>query len=63
MSFDVKRMIQFEHNIGSKEKQYRLYGGIALIAVSIFTAWIPLLIIGLILTATGFLAGALLIPA
>ena len=54
MSFDVKRMIKFEHNVGEKEKKYRLYGGAALIAISIFTASIALLLIGLVLVATGF---------
>ena len=54
MSFDYKRMIKFEHNVGEKEKKYRLYGGAALIAISIFTAKIALLLIGMILVATGF---------
>ena len=54
MNFDYKRMIKFEHNIGEKEKKYRLYGGAALIAASIFTASIALLLIGIIILATGF---------
>jgi hypothetical protein len=54
MSFDYKRMIKFEHNVGEKEKKYRLYGGAALIAISIFTASIALLVIGMVLVATGF---------
>jgi hypothetical protein len=54
MSFDVKRMIKFEHNVGEKEKKYRLYGGAALVAISIFTASIALLLIGMVLIATGF---------
>ena len=54
MSFDVKRMIKFEHNVGEKEKKYRLYGGAALIAISIFTASIALLLVGMVLVATGF---------
>jgi hypothetical protein len=54
MSFDYKRMIKFEHNIGEKEKKYRVYGGAALIAVSIFTASIAFLLIGMIILATGF---------
>lgn len=54
MSFDFKRMMKFEHNVGDNEKKYRLYGGLALIAVSIFTAQIALLLIGLVLVATGF---------
>jgi hypothetical protein len=54
MSFDFKRMVKFEHNVGEKEKKYRLYGGASLIAISIFTASIALLLIGLVLVATGF---------
>ncbi len=54
MSFDFKRMMKFEHNVGDNEKKYRLYGGLALVAVSIFTAQIALLLIGLVLVATGF---------
>jgi hypothetical protein len=40
--------------VGEKEKKYRLYGGAALIALSIFTASIALLVIGMVLVATGF---------
>jgi Inner membrane protein YgaP-like, transmembrane domain len=54
MNFDFKRMIKFEHNVGDKEKKYRIYGGAALIAISIFTASIALLLIGMVLVATGF---------
>ncbi len=54
MSFDYKRMIKFEHNVGGKEKEYRLYGGSALVFISIFTASIFLLLTGVILIATGF---------
>jgi len=55
MSFDFKRMIKFEHNVGEKEKKYRMYAGAALIAISIFTASIALLLVGMVLVATGFL--------
>jgi hypothetical protein len=54
MSFDYKRMIQFEHNVGDKEKNYRMYAGAALLVISIFTAKILVLLIGLVLVATGF---------
>ncbi|NOS89145.1 MAG: DUF2892 domain-containing protein [Methylococcaceae bacterium] len=54
MSFDYKRLIKFEHNVGEQEKKYRLYGGAGLIAISIFTASIPALLIGMVLVATGF---------
>ena len=54
MSFDFKRMTKLEHNVGEKEKKYRLYGGAALLVISIFTAEIFLLLAGLILVATGY---------
>lgn len=54
MSFDVKRMIKFEHNVGCQEKKYRLYAGSAALVISVFTASIALLVLGLILVATGY---------
>lgn len=54
MSFDYKRMIKFEHNVGEKEKKYRLYGGAALVVISIFMGSVWALLIGAILIATGF---------
>jgi hypothetical protein len=54
MSFDYKRMLKFEHNVGEKEKKYRLYAGSAALFISIFTASIFLLLVGLALTATGY---------
>ncbi len=54
MSFDYKRMIKFEHNIGANEKKYRLYGGAALLVISVFTASILLLAVGMVLVGTGF---------
>jgi cadmium resistance protein CadD (predicted permease) len=54
MSFDFKRMLKFEHNVGDKEKQYRIYGGAALFVLSVVTASIFLLIVGCALIASGF---------
>ncbi len=56
MSFDFKRMLKFEHNIGEKEKKYRLYGGVALLVISLFVPGgeVLLLLLGLVLTATGY---------
>jgi len=54
MSFDFKRMLKFEINVGTKEKQARLYAGSALLLISLPLASIPLLLIGLILVATGY---------
>ncbi len=46
MSFDFKRMLKVERNLSVKEKQYRLYGGIAMLVISLFTASVPLLLMG-----------------
>ncbi len=54
MNFDVKRMIKFEHNVGQKEAKIRMAAGAALLFISLFTASIFLLIIGLVLIATGY---------
>ncbi len=54
MNFDVKRMIKFEHNVGQKEKKIRMAVGAGLLLISLFTASILLLILGLVLTATGY---------
>lgn len=54
MSFDYKRMIKFEFNIGEQEKKYRVMGGAALLLISVVTAKIILLLVGLVLVATGY---------
>ncbi|MGJ0483001.1 MAG: YgaP family membrane protein [Methylomicrobium sp.] len=54
MSFDFKRMLKFEHNVGEKEKKYRIYGGAALFVISVVTASVFLLIVGCALIASGF---------
>jgi hypothetical protein len=54
MSFDYKRMLKFEHNIGAKEAKLRIMAGSAALLVSIFTAKIILLVIGLVLVAEGY---------
>lgn len=54
MSFDYKRLIKFEHNIGSKDKKVRLVAGVVLLAVSLFTAKVLLLLVGLVLVATSY---------
>ena len=54
MSFDFKRMMKFEHNVGEKEKKYRLYGGAGLLVLSVFMGDPFILILGLILTGTGY---------
>jgi hypothetical protein len=56
MAFDFKRMLKFEHNIGEQEKKYRLYGGVALLVISLFipNGEVFLLLVGLIVVATGY---------
>jgi cadmium resistance protein CadD (predicted permease) len=54
MSFDFKRMLKFEHNVGDKEKKYRIYAGAALFVLSVVTASILLLVVGCALIASGF---------
>lgn len=54
MSFDIKRMTKFVHNVGDKEKKYRLYGGAALIVISIVIGDPITLILGMILVGTGY---------
>lgn len=54
MNFDYKRLTKFELNIGEQEKKYRLMGGAALLVVAVFTAKIILLLVGLVLVATGY---------
>ena len=54
MNFDYKRMLKFELNVGTKEKKIRMAAGAALILVSLPIASIALLLIGLILVATGY---------
>lgn len=54
MNFDFKRMLKFEHNVGEKEKKYRLYGGIVALVISLYFGDIFLLLVGVALVATGF---------
>lgn len=56
MNFDFKRMLKFEHNVGEKEKKYRLYAGSALLVISLFipSGEVLLLLVGLALVATGY---------
>jgi hypothetical protein len=54
MNFDFKRMLKFEHNVGEKEKKYRIYGGCASIVLSLYFGDVLLLLAGVILIATGY---------
>lgn len=52
MSFDYKRMLKREFNVGTKEQKLRYGVGIALLVVSVFMANIPFLLIGVTLVST-----------
>lgn len=54
MSFDYKRLVKFQINVGDKDKKMRLIAGSVLLFVSLFTASVILLLIGLVLIATGY---------
>lgn len=54
MSFDFKKLITFQVNVGTKEKKIRLYAGAALLFISLFLGSIIMLIIGVVLVATGY---------
>lgn len=54
MSFDYKRLADFKVNVGEKDKKIRLIAGSVLLFISLFTAKIILLLVGLVLIATGY---------
>lgn len=54
MNFDYKRLIKFEHNIGDKDKKIRMMAGVALFAISLFTASVLMLVVGIVLIATSY---------
>jgi hypothetical protein len=55
MSFDFKRALKKEINVGLKERKIRFGAGSAALLVSVFLGNIPLLIIGGVLVATAFM--------
>ncbi len=52
MSFDFKRALQREFNVGAKEQRLRYGVGIGMLLISVFLANVPLLLIGVVLVAT-----------
>ncbi len=54
MSFDYKRLVKFEHNVGAKDKKVRLVSGIVLLVASLFSASVLMLLVGLVLVATSY---------
>lgn len=54
MSFDYKLLTKFDINVGEKEKKMRLIAGSVLLTVSLFTASIIALLLGVVLIATGY---------
>lgn len=54
MSFDYKRLTSTVINVGEKDKKMRLIAGSVSLGISLFTANILLLVIGVVLIATGY---------
>lgn len=54
MSFDFKRALKKEVNIGLKEQKIRYWGGSALLLASVFLGNIPLLLLGGFVVYTAF---------
>ena len=54
MSFDFKKALKKEVNVGLKEQKIRYGAGSALLLISVFLGNIALLLIGIVLVATGF---------
>jgi hypothetical protein len=54
MSFDFKRALKKEVNVGLKERNIRYGAGAAALVASVFLGNVPLLIIGGVLVATGY---------
>ena len=55
MSFDVKRMVKFEHNVGSTDQKIRYAVGIAALLLAVFKGNIFLLVLGIILVGSAYL--------
>lgn len=54
MAFDYKRMLHREVNVGLKERRLRYYAGAASAFISVFLGNILLLLLGIVLIATGY---------
>ncbi len=54
MSFDYKRLVKFEINVGEKEHKIRLIVGSIILSLSLFFADIIMLLVGVALIATGY---------
>ncbi len=54
MNFDYKQLIKPEMNLGVKEKKIRLIAGSLLFLISIIFAKVFLLLLALVLIATGY---------
>lgn len=54
MGFDIKRALKFEKNVGEKDQKMRYLAGSISLGIAVFTGSIALLLIGIILIATGY---------
>jgi hypothetical protein len=55
MSFDFKRMLKKEVNVGLKEQKIRYGAGCAVLLLSVVLGNVPLLLLGAVLIATAFM--------
>jgi len=55
MSFDVKRMVKFEHNVGSTDQKIRYAVGIAALLAAVIWGNIFLLVLGIILVGSAYM--------
>jgi uncharacterized membrane protein YbaN (DUF454 family) len=52
MAFDLKQVLNYQKNVGTQEQQKRYALGCIALMISVFTASVPLLLLGGILVAT-----------
>ena len=52
MAFEPKQILNYKKNVGKNEQQKRYAFGVVALLVSVFTASVPLLLIGCILVGT-----------
>ncbi len=55
MSFDIKRTIHFEHNVGEKDQKYRYTAGIVILLISVFMGNVFLLLLSIALIGSAYL--------
>ncbi|XSG85730.1 MAG: YgaP family membrane protein [Methylohalobius sp. ZOD2] len=54
MTFDFKRMLKYERNVGDRDQNIRYGTGSLAIVISLFLGSVPLLLLGIALLASGY---------